>query len=66
MLSGTDKENIGHTGEITGVFCYCRKGEVGNMALCNNSSCKYGWFHFSCVNLKADPEEAWFCPDCKD
>ena len=65
VLCGAEKENIGHSSEATGVFCYCRKGEVGKMVLCDNPSCKYGWFHFSCVNLKSAPEGAWFCPDCK-
>ena len=65
MLCGTEKENTCHPSEAAGIFCFCRKGEVGKMVLCDNPSCKYGWFHFSCVNLKSTPEGAWFCPDCK-
>ena len=65
VLCGAEKENTCHPSETTGVFCYCRKGEVGKMVLCDNPSCKYGWFHFSCINLKSAPEGAWFCPDCK-
>ena len=65
VLCGTDKENTCYPSENTGIFCYCRKGEVGKIVLCDNPSCKYGWFHFSCVNLKSTPEGAWFCPDCK-
>ena len=66
LLCGTDKENLRHPSEATGVFCYCRKGEVGRMVLCDRQSCKHGWFHFSCVGLTSEPEGAWFCPDCKD
>ena len=65
LLCGTEKENNCHPSEATGIFCYCRKGEEGNMVLCDNSSCKYGWFHFSCVNLRSLPDGAWFCPDCQ-
>ena len=50
------KKNIGHSSEATGVFCYCWKGKVGKMVLCDNPSCTYSWFHFSRVNLKSAPE----------
>lgn len=64
VLCGPDKESYTHPSELTGIFCYCRKGEVGPMVLCDNPGCKYGWFQFSCVNLTSEPEGAWFCPDC--
>ena len=28
---------------------------IVNMALCDSTSCKYGWFHFPCVNLRVAP-----------
>ena len=28
------------------VYCYCQKGESGNMIGCDNPECQYGWFHF--------------------
>ena len=59
-----NKENV-HPSEKTGVYCYCRKGEVGTMVLCDSPDCKYGWFHFSCVGLTSAPTDAWFCPDCR-
>ena len=65
VLCGEDKENVQHPSELTGAFCYCRKGEFGDMVLCDSPSCKYGWFHFSCVNLSSTPTDAWFCPDCR-
>ena len=65
VLCGEDKENIQHPSELTGNFCYCRKGEFGDMVLCDSPSCKYGWFHFSCVNLSSTPTDAWFYPDCR-
>ncbi|THV08083.1 hypothetical protein K435DRAFT_959532 [Dendrothele bispora CBS 962.96] len=48
-------------------FCFCQQGSSGNMIACDNSKCKYEWFHWSCVGLKeAPPEEvAWYCPECQ-
>ena len=39
LLCGTEKENTCHPSELTGIFCYCRKGEVGKMVPCDNPSC---------------------------
>ena len=63
ILSGTDTEKRIQPSESSGVFCYCRKGESGEMILCDTQSCKYGWFHFACA---VPPEGIWFCPDCRD
>ena len=62
-----DKENTRPTQqkEDKPVYCYCRKGEQGQMVACDNSSCTIEWFHFDCVNLTSAPEGEWFCPDCK-
>ena len=57
-----EKEN---TVPASDLFCYCCKGEKGDMIACDNKSCAYEWFHFSCVGLKFEPEGAWFCPDCQ-
>ena len=64
---GVDKKNVQHPSELTGIFRYCRKGEVGEMVLhvCDSSSYKHGWFHSSCVNLSSPPTVAWVCPDCR-
>lgn len=56
---GTEKKNTGHPSELSRMFCYCRKGEQGAMVLCDNSSCQYGWFHLSCVNLSSFPKGAY-------
>ena len=65
VLTGSEKEKAPHLSEATGVFCYCRKGEQGDMILCDSPNCKYGWFHFPCVNLSSTPTGTWFCPDCR-
>ena len=57
VLSGP-KERNAHPSEATGIYCYCHKGEVANMVLCDSPSCKYGWYHFLCVNLTAAPASA--------
>ena len=49
------------------IFCYFveRPGEFGRMIACDNSSCKYQWFHFECVNIEVEPDGQWYCPDCR-
>ena len=49
----------------TPVYCLCQAEEHGKMVQCENPSCKYVWFHFSCVGLKRSPKGSWFCPQCK-
>ncbi len=41
--------------EKADVYCFCRKGEFGQMIACDNSSCPYKWFHFSCVDIADEP-----------
>ena len=46
------------------VYCYCQKGESGNMIGCDNPECQYGWFHFSCLKLSSTPKnKKWYCRD---
>lgn len=59
-----DRGSSHHPSEADGIFCYCRRGEFQDMVLCDNPSCKIGWFHFSCINMKEEPKGTWFCPDC--
>ena len=48
----------------TNVYCFCQKEEHGKMIQCENPTCKYGWFHFSCIDLKRPPKGSWYCPEC--
>ena len=64
LLGQMDKENASPTTDRS-VLCYCRKGEKGDMIACDNPTCDYEWFHFSCAGLKSEPQGAWFCPDCQ-
>ncbi|XP_065891048.1 uncharacterized protein [Dysidea avara] len=47
------------------LWCICREEEYGRMILCENKSCKFGWFHFNCVGLSRKPSGSWYCSDCK-
>ena len=48
-------------------FCFCQGVSYGDMVECESQSCKFKWFHFSCVGLEAEPEGKWYCSDiCKD
>uniref|UniRef100_A0A1X7VB86 PHD-type domain-containing protein n=1 Tax=Amphimedon queenslandica TaxID=400682 RepID=A0A1X7VB86_AMPQE len=53
-----------HPSEKDQLFCFCRKGEYGKMIFCDCQFCKYGWFHFACVNITEEPVGQWYCPDC--
>lgn len=48
----------------TSMYCFCQKEEHGKMIQCENPTCKYVWFHFSCIGLKQSPKESWYCPEC--
>lgn len=63
VLRGTSSTEP-HPSEADGIYCYCRKGEEGDMVLCDSPSCIYGWFHYPCVNLVSAPTGVCFCPDC--
>mmetsp|Transcript_21449 Transcript_21449/g.35903 ORF Transcript_21449/g.35903 Transcript_21449/m.35903 type:complete len:206 (+) Transcript_21449:238-855(+) len=47
------------------VFCTCRQISYGNMIACEHENCPIEWFHFPCVGLKSEPEEPWFCAQCR-
>lgn len=45
-------------------YCTCQRISFGDMVACDNDNCPREWFHWPCVGLKAEPDGAWFCPDC--
>ena len=49
------------------LYCLCQKVESGQMVMCDNPNCPYGWFHFECVGIKRAPARhcAWYCSHCK-
>lgn len=47
------------------VYCFCQKGEHGKMIQCDSPTCKYVWFHFSCIGLKRSPKGSWYCQECQ-
>jgi len=47
-------------------LCFCRQVDSVKMILCRNSTCAYGWCHYSCVQVQRKPRRSpWFCPKCK-
>ncbi len=39
------------------VYCVCQQEEYGkNMIQCENKTCKYEWFHYSCIGLRRAPK----------
>lgn len=46
------------------VYCICKKTLEEEMIECENKSCKFKWFHFSCVGIDVAPEGDWYCADC--
>ncbi|KAI0203746.1 inhibitor of growth proteins N-terminal histone-binding-domain-containing protein [Astrocystis sublimbata] len=45
-------------------YCLCQAVSYGDMVACDNPSCPFEWFHWSCVGLKSEPEGRWYCPTC--
>ena len=45
-------------------YCTCQSVSYGDMVACDNDSCPYEWFHWSCVGLKSEPVGTWICPVC--
>ncbi|KAH8815232.1 inhibitor of growth proteins N-terminal histone-binding-domain-containing protein [Xylogone sp. PMI_703] len=45
-------------------YCICQSVSYGDMVACDNESCPYEWFHWTCVGLKSEPEGTWICPVC--
>lgn len=47
------------------LYCHCKRISFGQMVACENPDCAIEWYHFSCVGLKVEPVDAWFCPTCR-
>ena len=47
------------------IYCICGRGEDGYMIACDNPTCPYQWFHFSCIGMESKPNGSWFCDRCK-
>lgn len=45
-------------------YCVCQSVSYGDMVACDNDSCPYEWFHWTCVGLKSEPVGTWICPVC--
>lgn len=45
-------------------YCMCQSVSYGDMVACDNESCPYEWFHWTCVGLKSEPVGTWICPIC--
>ena len=41
-------------------YCYCKKGEYGDMIECDNTNCPCQQFHYECIGLKSAPKEKWY------
>lgn len=46
------------------IYCVCQQVSYGDMVACDNEECPYQWFHWTCVQLKAEPKGDWLCPHC--
>ncbi len=45
------------------IYCKCQSDKPNEeMVGCDNESCRFQWFHFSCVGLKTKPrKKTWYC-----
>ncbi|CAH1731119.1 unnamed protein product [Aphis gossypii] len=47
------------------LYCLCNEVAYGKMIGCDNSKCRYEWFHYECVAIESEPKhEKWYCPMC--
>ncbi|GHJ85868.1 hypothetical protein NliqN6_2270 [Naganishia liquefaciens] len=47
------------------LYCFCQEKSHGQMIGCDNSACRFEWFHVKCMKLDPDKLPAtWFCPEC--
>ena len=51
--------------DLSGTYCYCRKGDAGEMLMCDSGMCKIKRFHVMCLGLKKIPKRKWLCPECR-
>ncbi|KAI3331361.1 inhibitor of growth proteins N-terminal histone-binding-domain-containing protein [Ustulina deusta] len=74
MADRDDDEDVSGSDGVSGIdddedeegkrYCLCQAVSYGDMVACDNSSCPFEWFHWSCVGLKSEPEGRWYCPTC--
>ncbi|TRX93135.1 hypothetical protein FHL15_006003 [Xylaria flabelliformis] len=74
MVDRDDDEDVSGSDGVSGIdddedeegkrYCLCQAVSYGDMVACDNPSCPFEWFHWSCVGLKSEPEGRWYCPTC--
>ncbi|KAI0470140.1 inhibitor of growth proteins N-terminal histone-binding-domain-containing protein [Xylaria cf. heliscus] len=74
MADRDDDEDVSGSDGVSGIdddedeegkrYCLCQAVSYGDMVACDNPSCPFEWFHWSCVGLKSEPEGRWYCPTC--
>ncbi|KAI8954041.1 inhibitor of growth proteins N-terminal histone-binding-domain-containing protein [Xylaria longipes] len=73
-MADRDDEDVSGSDGVSGIdddedeegkrYCLCQAVSYGDMVACDNPSCPFEWFHWSCVGLKSEPEGRWYCPTC--
>ena len=41
-------------------YCVCDRSSFKPMIACDSSKCRFGWFHFGCVQVFKAPKGEWF------
>ena len=64
-LENFEKKKV--DGEKEKHYCYCESiyNEDGTWIGCDSETCKWEWFHLTCVSLKRVPKGNWHCPVCR-
>ncbi|KAI0099899.1 hypothetical protein GGR51DRAFT_380654 [Nemania sp. FL0031] len=76
MVDRDDEEEASGSDGVSGIdddedeegkrYCLCQAVSYGDMVACDNPTCPFEWFHWSCVGLKSEPEGRWYCPSCSE
>ena len=48
-------------------YCYCKSiyNKDETWIGWDSETCKWEWFHLTCINLKRIPKGNWYCPVCR-
>ena len=64
-LENFEKKNF--DGEKEKHYRYCKSiyNKDETWIGCDSETCKWEWFHLTCINLKGIPKGNWYCPVCR-
>ncbi|EGT41983.1 CBN-LSY-13 protein [Caenorhabditis brenneri] len=66
MEEGADENMEGGEEKDPKTYCWCQLEKDDQMVCCENPSCKYEWYHFTCIGMEIAPVGDWYCTECRE